>query len=64
MSHIAALVRLACFVLGRLLGIYVVFVFLVAQLISWLLFAQPPNRAMLVGGAFVLAGGAIMSASP
>jgi len=46
---------------GRLLGIYAVFVFPVAQLMSWLVFAQPPSRATLGGGAFVLLGGAIMS---
>ena len=47
---------------GRLLGVYVVVFFIVAQLISWLVFGQPPTRAVVIGGAFVLAGGAIMSA--
>jgi small multidrug resistance family-3 protein len=46
---------------GRLLGIYVVFFFVVAQLISWWGFGQPPSRAVLAGGAFVIAGGVIMS---
>ena len=32
---------------GRLLGIYVVFFFLVAQAISWLVFHQPPNHIHL-----------------
>jgi small multidrug resistance family-3 protein len=46
---------------GRLLGIYVVFFFVVAQAISWLVFHQAPTRLTLVGGAFVVAGGVIMS---
>ena len=46
---------------GRVLGIYVVFFFVIAQLISWLAFSQPPSRAVLVGGAFVVLGGVIMS---
>ena len=46
---------------GRLLGVYVVFFFLVAQVISWLVFHQRPNGAVLLGGAFILAGGLIIS---
>jgi len=46
---------------GRLLGIYVVFFFLVAQVIGWLVFAQPPTRAVWVGGLFIVVGGAIIS---
>ena len=49
---------------GRLLGIYVVFFFVVAQLISWLVFGQPPNTTVLIGGAFVVAGGFIISLAP
>jgi small multidrug resistance family-3 protein len=46
---------------GRALGVYVVFFFVVAQFISWLVFDQPPSRTVLVGGAFLVVGGAIMS---
>jgi len=46
---------------GRLLGIYVVFFFVVAQLISWIVFRQPPTAPVLIGGAFIVAGGAIIS---
>jgi drug/metabolite transporter superfamily protein YnfA len=46
---------------GRLLGIYVVFFFVVAQLISWLVFHQPPTMAVLVGGALIVAGGLVIS---
>ena len=47
---------------GRLLGLYVVLFFLVAQAINWLVFGQPPTRAIWVGGLLILAGGAIVSA--
>jgi small multidrug resistance family-3 protein len=46
---------------GRLLGIYVVFFFVVAQVISWLVFNQRPTTAIVVGGAFIVAGGVVMS---
>jgi small multidrug resistance family-3 protein len=47
---------------GRLLGIYMTMFFLMAQILSWLVFKQPPQRPVLVGGALVMAGGAIMIA--
>jgi drug/metabolite transporter superfamily protein YnfA len=46
---------------GRLLGTYVVFFFVVAQVISWIVFHQRPSTAVLVGGAFIVAGGIIIS---
>jgi hypothetical protein len=46
---------------GRLLGIYVVFFFLIAQAISWLAFHQKPNVGVWVGGAFIVFGGVIIS---
>lgn len=45
---------------GRLLGIYVVFFFVVAQGISWLVFNQPPTPATWIGGALIVAGGAVL----
>jgi small multidrug resistance family-3 protein len=47
---------------GRLLGVYVVFFFVVAQLISWLVFGQKPGTAVLLGGVFIIIGGVIISA--
>ena len=47
---------------GRLLGIYVVFFFLVAQVISWAVFGQTPDRSVIIGGGFLVLGGLIMSA--
>ena len=47
---------------GRLIGIYVVFFFLVAQVIAWVAFNEKPDRLVVIGGCFVIAGGLIMSA--
>jgi small multidrug resistance family-3 protein len=47
---------------GRLLGLYIVFFFAVAQLMSWLIFHQPPSRTTLAGGFLILAGGFVLSA--
>jgi small multidrug resistance family-3 protein len=46
---------------GRLLGLYVVFFFVIAQLISWLVFHQKPSVAVLIGGTFIAVGGIIIS---
>jgi drug/metabolite transporter superfamily protein YnfA len=46
---------------GRLLGVYVVFFFLIAQVISWVVFHQRPSNAILIGGGFIVAGGLIIS---
>jgi drug/metabolite transporter superfamily protein YnfA len=46
---------------GKLLGIYVVFFFVVAQAISWIVFHQRPSSSILVGGAFIVVGGLIIS---
>ena len=42
---------------GRLLGVYVTFFFIVAQLIGWLAFGARPTAPVLVGGALIIAGG-------
>jgi drug/metabolite transporter superfamily protein YnfA len=46
---------------GRLLGLYVVFFFVIAQLISWLFFHQVPSAMVLLGGLLVIAGGIVIS---
>jgi len=46
---------------GRLLGVYVVFFFVVAQLISWVVFHQRPSAAVLIGGSLIVIGGVIIS---
>ncbi len=46
---------------GKLLGIYVVLFFLVAQVLAKLRFGQTPTPAILVGGALIVAGGGIIT---
>jgi small multidrug resistance family-3 protein len=46
---------------GRLLGIYVVFFFLVAQAINFFAFGQKPTPGILIGGALIVLGGLVIS---
>jgi len=46
---------------GRLLGVYIVFFFLVAQGIAWLVFNQRPTTPIVIGGAFIVVGGVVIS---
>jgi small multidrug resistance family-3 protein len=46
---------------ARLLGLYVVFFFVTAQMISWIAFGQPPTRAVLLGGVLIVAGGFVIA---
>ena len=46
---------------GRVLGLYVVFFFLIAQLLSWYFFGQPPSRAVLIGGSLIVGGGLVIA---
>ena len=46
---------------GRLLGVYVAFFFVVAQLISWVGFRQKPTPMILLGGALIVIGGCVVS---
>jgi small multidrug resistance family-3 protein len=42
---------------GRLMGCYIVAFFLVSQILSMLIFRDPPSSRTLVGGALILLGG-------
>ena len=46
---------------GRLLGVYVAFFFVVAQVIAWLSFGQKPSASVLFGGLLIVCGGLIVS---
>ena len=48
---------------GRLIGVYVVFFFIVAQVIGWLAFREAPSARLLLGGACIVIGGLIISAA-
>ena len=46
---------------GKLLGTYIAFFFVVAQLIAWFGFGQKPTPMVLLGGALIIAGGCVVS---
>lgn len=46
---------------GRLIGIYVVLFFLIAQIVAKVQFHQAPSKAIYVGGTFIAMGGLIMT---
>ena len=46
---------------GQLLGLYVVFFFVIAQAISWIGFRQPPSAAVLIGGGLIVTGGLVIA---
>ena len=46
---------------GKLLGIYVVLFFLVAQVVAKVRFHQSPTKPIYLGGAFMVIGGLIMT---
>jgi multidrug transporter EmrE-like cation transporter len=46
---------------GRLLGVYVAFFFVVAQIVDKIRFQEPTTPAVLVGGSFIVTGGLIIS---
>jgi small multidrug resistance family-3 protein len=46
---------------GKLIGLYVVFFFVIAQLISWLIFRQPPSVPVMLGGILIISGGVLIS---
>jgi drug/metabolite transporter superfamily protein YnfA len=48
---------------GKLLGIYVVFFFVVAQIINFFAFRQTPSIAVLIGGLLIISGGAVIALS-
>lgn len=48
---------------GKLLGVYVVLFFVTAQLIGWICFHQLPGRGVMIGGACIVVGGAIVAIS-
>jgi drug/metabolite transporter superfamily protein YnfA len=46
---------------GKLLGIYVVLFFIVAQIVAKLQFNQSPSKPIWAGGVFIVVGGLIMT---
>jgi drug/metabolite transporter superfamily protein YnfA len=46
---------------GKLLGVYVVLFFLVAQVVAKVQFHQSPTKQIYVGGALIVLGGVVMT---
>jgi drug/metabolite transporter superfamily protein YnfA len=46
---------------GKLLGVYVVLFFLLAQVVARVKFGQVPTLSLLAGGALIIVGGTIIS---
>jgi small multidrug resistance family-3 protein len=46
---------------GKLLGVYVVLFFVMAQIVAKVRFHQTPTMPILAGGALILAGGLVMT---
>jgi small multidrug resistance family-3 protein len=45
---------------GKLLGIYVVFFFVVSQLINFFFFHQKPSLTIILGGLLIVSGGLVI----
>ena len=46
---------------GKLLGVYVVLFFLLAQIVARVRFGQAPTASIWLGGALIVAGGVVIS---
>ena len=46
---------------GGLLGLYVVFFFVAAQVQSWAFFHETPTPAVLIGGALIISDGLVIA---
>ena len=46
---------------GRLLGLYVVFFFVFAQILSWLMSKETPSISILLGGSLIVGGGIVIA---
>lgn len=46
---------------GRVIGLYVVFFFVVSQVIAWLAFREIPSGPLLLGGALIVSGGLVIA---
>jgi len=55
------MVNLSTLDFGRLMGLYIVIFFVVAQLTAVLLFREKLRAPVMVGGAFVIVGGMTMA---
>ena len=61
LSLYGVLVNVPSWQFGKLLGVYVVFFFLVAQILAGLRFHEPPTLPIVLGGSLIAAGGLVIS---
>ena len=47
---------------GRLMGVYLVVLFLVAQVIGAAFFGERPSATLVIGGSLIVAGGLVIQA--
>ncbi|HWF09035.1 MAG TPA: hypothetical protein VG297_11260 [Bryobacteraceae bacterium] len=45
---------------GKVIGVYIMFFFLVAQLLSWVAFREVPSMGRWIGGALIAAGAIVV----
>jgi multidrug transporter EmrE-like cation transporter len=44
---------------GKLMGLYVVFFFVIGQIISWIFFKQPPTLTSIAAAVLIVSGGVV-----
>jgi len=54
-------INLAPVEFGRVVGLYIATLFIVWQLVNWAVFQTAPVVPVLVGGALIVAGGAVVT---
>ncbi len=55
------LVNLGPWDFGRVIGVYVVLVFLIAQAVNFFAYGIRPSLAVLIGGGLIIAGGLVLA---
>ena len=61
LSSYGVFVNLPPWDFGKLLGVYVVLFFVIAQIVAKLRFQQSPTAPVLAGGALIVAGGLVIT---
>jgi uncharacterized membrane protein len=54
-------INLAPVEFGRVVGLYIATLFIVWQVVNWVVFRSPPVAPVLLGGLLIVAGGAIVT---
>jgi hypothetical protein len=54
-------VNLAPVEFGRVVGLYIATLFIVWQLVNWVVFRSPPVAPVLLGGLLIVVGGAVVT---